>query len=940
MHMRLLLFCLILAFLKGKAQIINDPEIHPLLKHFVESNKAEKIYYDKQKSIYAFTGILLSDVHVLRKLSDSVSIINISNQQTFDQLKKQGKLFSVNQYWKLAPDFMIPSTNKGKQDINIWIIQVTDARRFTLAMTSHSDIKMTHVADESNTIQLKTNWQSLVDHILYRSDVLFIGRIKKLVTERELTGFDLSANKGNLTHTRWPSITGKGLTVSIKENKMDTADIDFRGRYLYSPTASTRMETHATTMATITAGAGNTFYTGKGMAWGTSISSSDFSNLLPDASNVLQQLKVSVQNHSYGTGIENYYGADAAAYDQQMQQNPTLLHIFSAGNLGTATSTAGNYANIAGFANLTGSFKMSKNSIAVGAMDSFGVVPPLSSRGPVYDGRVKPELIAFGEDGTSGAAAIVSGIAILIQQAWQMQYNQMPLSSAVRAILCNSADDTGNPKVDYVSGYGIANSYQAIKTVMDKRVIIDSLSNQQQKIHRITIPANAKQLKLTLSWIDPAAQANSFKAIVNDLDLVLRQVVTNQEWQPWVLSSFPHVDSLKKNAVRKKDSLNTNEQISIDFPLAGDYDILVKGFSIPSNNQTYAIAWQIDTLEQFIFNYPVKGDQLDPNRKNLIRWETTISDTGTLQYRINNGNWQLLSNGIDLSKQYYQWQPPDTVATIQFRLQVLQKNWMSDTVGISKNLLIRTGFNCVDSFLIYWQKEKVDSYHVYRLGQQYLEKFVTVKDTVLIQFKQNNPYTYFTVAPVLQNQIEGQRSFTFDYTKQQVACYISGFIADPFGNNAARISLQLGTTYQVTKIVFEKLTATGFQSFREITPVTATQFTINEPAGKGLNTYRARIELSNGTVQYTQPEQVIQFVDQLYYVFPNPVKQGAPLNVLAEDPDNKEFRLYDLFGRLLMKESLIGFRNQLRMPLLQRGIYFYTILQLGDRKLNGRLIVQ
>ena len=58
------------------------------------------------------------------------------------------------------------------------------------------------------------------------------------------------------------------------------------------------------------------------------------------------------------------------------------------------------------------------------------------------------------------------------------------------------------------------------------------------------------------------------------------------------------------------------------------------------------------------------------------------------------------------------------------------------------------------------------------------------------------------------------------------------------------------------------------------------------------------------------------------------------------DPDNREFRLYDVFGRLVMKESLTGFRNQLRMPLLQRGVYFYVIMQANNRTLNGRLIVQ
>jgi len=42
-----------------------------------------------------------------------------------------------------------------------------------------------------------------------------------------------------------------------------------------------------------------------------------------------------------------------------------------------------------------------------------------SSRGPAYDGRVKPELVAFAEDGSSGAAAIVSGISLVAQQTYK-----------------------------------------------------------------------------------------------------------------------------------------------------------------------------------------------------------------------------------------------------------------------------------------------------------------------------------------------------------------------------------------------------------------------------------------------------------------------------------------------------------------------------------------
>jgi hypothetical protein len=113
-------------------------------------------------------------------------------------------------------------------------------------------------------------------------------------------------------------------------------------------------------MATISAGGGNTWYATKGAAWGSKIVSSSFSNLLPDANSFFQQYGVTVQNHSYGTAIENYYGPEAVAYDLQVANNPSQLHVFSSGNSGQLASTAGTYNGISGFANLTGNLKWQK----------------------------------------------------------------------------------------------------------------------------------------------------------------------------------------------------------------------------------------------------------------------------------------------------------------------------------------------------------------------------------------------------------------------------------------------------------------------------------------------------------------------------------------------------------------------------------------------------
>ena len=61
-------------------------------------------------------------------------------------------------------------------------------------------------------------------------------------------------------------------------------------------------------MATIIAGGGNSVWYAKGVAWGANVSSSSFANLLPDPAEYYLKQNISVQNHSYGTIIDNNYG--------------------------------------------------------------------------------------------------------------------------------------------------------------------------------------------------------------------------------------------------------------------------------------------------------------------------------------------------------------------------------------------------------------------------------------------------------------------------------------------------------------------------------------------------------------------------------------------------------------------------------------------------------
>lgn len=111
------------------------------------------------------------------------------------------------------------------------------------------------------------------------------------------------------------------------------------------------------------------------------------------------------------------------------------------------------------------------NTITIGAVTKDNILASFSSRGPTYDGRIKPEIVAQGVsvyyesptsktpflsgNGTSYSAPISAGIAGLLLSAYPHLTNKQ-----VRAILLESGDRTEAPDNDY--GYGLVSALKAI----------------------------------------------------------------------------------------------------------------------------------------------------------------------------------------------------------------------------------------------------------------------------------------------------------------------------------------------------------------------------------------------------------------------------------------------------------------------------------------------
>ena len=771
--------------------------------------------------------------------------------------------------------------------------------------------------------------------------LLFPHLIQAQQEELSVPGQNLFVNKINVVQSLDPSLNGSGITVSIKEFRFDSTDVDLLGRVLASPNAAANLTTHANIIASLVGGAGNADLQGRGVAPGCNLVSSSFVGLQPDADYWSQN--ITVQNHAYGVNIQNWYGAGAVAYDQTTAENPFLLHVFSAGNKKDSASISGTYANLPGLANLSGNFKMAKNVLLVGAVDSMVQIDPFSSNGPAYDGRTKPDLVAFGLDGTSGAAALVSGSAAVIQQALRNVTNVAPRADLVRAILINGADDIYTPGPDFKSGFGNLNLKKSVDIVYSARFVTEKVNAGQTISIPLVIPPNLHQAKITLSWKDPAAALLAQKALLHDLDLTLLDPLGN-EFSPWVLNTFPHPDSLRQAAHRGRDTLNNVEQITLDFPLAGLWEIRVAAPTSLTQAQDFALAWNWDTQQSFEWTYPYANDPCPANTEVILRWESNLPDIfARLEWRPwPSPDWRLIKDSVQLQRGWYRWMLPDTFAESQVRMVVGGHEFTSFIFLISKELRMKVGFNCPDSMLLFWNSAHPDAqYQLYALGSNELEPIAIVTDTFVVLQKSMYPQARFAVAPLaIGKDALGPRGPAPDISTQGVACYFSNFLAELNADIQVDLNLKIGTTYGLQNVFFEKIIGGSFTVINEqIADKEAFAF-VDESPQVGTNTYRPRLLLDNGASIIGDTSTVYYGGKAGWWVFPNPAPSRGFLNVVSATDGDAVFSLFDVLGKTVLEQKLDDVRVEIPIHGLSKGVYFYKINNQHVFLGEGKLVVK
>jgi hypothetical protein len=847
----------------------------------------------------------------------------ILRQINFDTLLQKKVVYSypANGNWKASRQLL--------QLLDV--TPATDSIRFMAAVNSiNTPINYCRYTMRSSGVIHVTMQQKDWDDFITQPLILFADRFRKAKGEILINNADPGANAVNTAQQQYPLIRGNHITVSLKEDLPDTTDIDFTGRYLSSAFAATQITSHATIMATMIGGAGNNGLKSLGAAPQVKFVSADFNtSLSPEDAAYFQQYDITIQNHSYGTGIENYYGLEAVAYDEQVYTTDTILHVFSSGNIGTQADVTGIYQGLSGYANLSGTFKQAKNVLVAGGTDDFLHTISLSSNGPAYDGRVKPEIVAFGIDGTSGAAAITSGIAALLEDAYKLQYSTAPSAALIKALLINSAVKVDNVPLSHKGGYGSLHALTALQTLEAKQF----LHGTGTQHFSVTVPPGMQQLQVTLCWNDPPAVVNTPKALVNDLNLSVTDASAHT-WLPWVLSSAPSADSLLLPARRGRDSLNNVEQVTIDNPPAGALEIQVNS---PVAAQSFYLVYAWTPQRHF--------EWLNPGSKEVLyaggiiplplRWQSNITGMGDLSYSLDGGStWQQLAQQLMASQGLFYWSVPDTFSAALLKFTTADTSFISDTFYLSPRLPLQTGYDCGDSALIYWPYlSSANAYEVFRLGAQYLTPYTQTTDTFLLV---NNGSPIFAVSPVHKDGWTGLKSYGTNYTLQGTGCYFRYLYGDVTADNTVTLSLALGTAYQLKQLSWERLSGDTYIPLAD-QPVNGTDYTwVDTNAPVGVVYYRVKLITENGKLIYSDPVAVYLLNNSAYLLFPNPVQNT--LYLLSKEPGDTQLQIYDMGGRLLLQKVLHEQLESMWVQDLPAGVYNCVLFNHGKKVMMKKIV--
>lgn len=592
-------------------------------------------------------------------------------------------------------------------------------------------------------------------------------------------------------------LTGQGVVVGVGDDSNPLRHLDFFNRIINRSLATGG--SHGLHVTGTLAGAGLRDERFTGYAPKAKVVSQYFSGILANAATYVQDYGMVITNNSYGNVVDEcesfgVYDLYSRVMDQQQLAFPSLQHVFAAGNSGNYI--CGNY--VPGFGNVLGGYQSSKNVISVGTATEIEVISPGSSKGPVKDGRIKPDITAQGArvystipthnygvaSGTSMAAPAVSGgLALLYERYRQLHSGANPRNGLMKALLCNGATDLGQPGPDYSYGFGWLNLLRSVSMLENNNYVQQQVAAGATNTHTFTIPAGSSpaQLKVMLYWNDEAANVLAAQTLINDLDL--RVTGPAGTWLPQLLDTIP--GRVDQAATTGEDHVNNIEQVVINNPAPGTYSFQVKATRLPVSSQ-YEYFLVYDTVPAgTTLSYPIGGEKFQAGDSVYVSWENagTQGQLVTLEFSADNGNsWTTLSAGLSAGTRQYKWFVPAIPATTQARIRLTNNS--TGVISESNQFVVMgvptvslSGTQCEGYVAINWTA--VPGITDYEVQLTAGEDYRTVGYTTLTSFTiggLNKDSTYFMTVRARLNGVAGRRGTSTSRIPSSGTC--AGTISD------------------------------------------------------------------------------------------------------------------------------------------------------------------
>jgi len=474
-----------------------------------------------------------------------------------------------------------------------------------------------------------------------------------------LTTFNRMAAQATHTAFLYPdaplgfNLTGQGLVIGLWDEGVPLqSHQELAGRVSLHDAASS--DDHATHVAGTLVAAGIRSEA-RGMAYQARLRAYDWDDDVAEMADEAAD-GVLVSNHSYGviagwfygdledTGDQWYwlgdlnvsaeedylfgwYDAEAAQFDRVVFSNPYLLPVVAAGNdrgdrgpsggAYRALDASGNWQTFQasarphardggdeGYDTIAGA-AVAKNVLTVGAirLDGLGVpqISSFTSFGPADDGRIKPDLVGYGErvlssiasgttayalsSGTSMATPNVAGSLTLLQQYFFTLTGRSMRAATLKGLALHTADDLGSPGPDYQYGWGLLNAAVAARLLAslpeNELAVLEATLEDGTAFTRPARVDEAGPLRVTLSWTDrisarlPVRGAASLDDptphLRNDLDLRVINETTGAVYEPFTLA--PQMPT--RPAVPGDNVVDPVEQVYLPHVEAGDYTLVV-----------------------------------------------------------------------------------------------------------------------------------------------------------------------------------------------------------------------------------------------------------------------------------------------------------------------------------------------------------------------------